>query len=112
MGGFILLGQGIAPACRGATRPGSDGFWRRHVPPRAVRPTLGDPAGRPFQAIFNALLWLAGLVLLVLPFIPGLMTWGLAVLWAVLVVRGRKQEMRDRRLIDAALERDRAGRVG
>ena len=51
-------------------------------------------------------------MLLVLPFIPGLMTWGLAVLWAVLVVRGRKQEMRDRRLIDAALERDRAGRVG
>ena len=77
------------------------------VPPLAIL-----LAGRPFQAVFNALLWLAGLVLLILPFVPGLLTWALAVLWAVLVVRSRKQEARDRRLIETALEHDRAGRVG
>ena len=65
------------------------------IPPLAVL-----LAGRPFQAVFNALLWLSGLVLLVLPFVPGLMPWGLAVVWAVLVVRGRQREARDRRLIE------------
>ena len=48
-------------------------------------------SGRPFQAVFNAILWLIGLVLLVLPFVPGLLTWALAAAWAVLVVRGRRQ---------------------
>lgn len=77
------------------------------IPPLAVL-----LAGRPFQAFFNALLWLSGLVLVILPFVPGLMTWGLAVLWAVLVVRARQQEARDRRLIDTALAQDRARRPG
>lgn len=77
------------------------------IPPLAVL-----LSGRPFQAVFNALLWLSGLILLVLPFVPGLMTWGLAVVWAVLVVRGRQQEARDRRLVEAALARDRARRPG
>ncbi|TCZ66650.1 hypothetical protein [Roseicella aquatilis] len=67
-------------------------------------------AGRPFQAILNGLLWLAGMVLLVLPFVPGLLTWGLAVVWAVMVVRGQKQEARDRRLVEDALAQDRARR--
>ncbi|MCB4822893.1 hypothetical protein [Roseicella aerolata] len=77
------------------------------VPPLAIL-----LAGRPFQAVFNALLWLSGLVLLVLPFVPGLMTWALAVLWAFLVVRGRKQDARDRRLVEDALARDRSRRPG
>jgi hypothetical protein len=77
------------------------------VPPLAIL-----LAGRPFQAVFNALLWLSGLALLVLPFVPGLMTWALAVLWAFLVVRGRKQEARDRRLVEDALTRDRVRRPG
>ena len=77
------------------------------IPPLAVL-----SSGRPFQAVFNALLWLSGLVLMVLPFVPGLMTWGLAIVWAVLVVRGRQREARDRRLIETALARDRAGRPG
>ena len=75
------------------------------VPPLAVL-----LAGRPFQAVFNALLWALGLVLLVLPFVPGLMTWGLAILWAVLVVRSRKQALRDRRLVESAIVRDLAMR--
>jgi uncharacterized membrane protein YqaE (UPF0057 family) len=77
------------------------------VPPLAIL-----LAGRPFQAVFNALLWLSGLALLVLPFVPGLMTWALAVLWAFLVVRGRKQDARDRRLVEDALARDRSRRPG
>jgi hypothetical protein len=77
------------------------------IPPLAVL-----LSGRPFQAVFNALLWLSGLVLIVLPFVPGLMTWGLAVVWAVLVVRGRRQEARDRRLVETALAQDRARRPG
>ena len=77
------------------------------IPPLAVL-----LSGRPVQAVFNALLWLSGLVLIVLPFVPGLMTWGLAVVWAVLVVRGRRQEARDRRLVETALAQDRARRPG
>lgn len=77
------------------------------IPPLAIL-----LAGRPFQAVFNGLLWLSGLVLIVLPFVPGVMTWGIAVVWAVLVVRARQQEARDRRLVETALARDRAGRPG
>jgi hypothetical protein len=77
------------------------------VPPLAIL-----LSGRPFQAVFNAILWIAGLVLLILPFVPGLMTWALAAAWAVVVVRARKQEARDRRLVDDALARDRARRPG
>ena len=77
------------------------------VPPLAIL-----LSGRIIQAVLNGLLWLAGLVLLVLPFVPGLLTWALAVVWAVLVVRGRRQEARDQRLVESALERDRARRPG
>lgn len=68
-------------------------------------------SGRPFQAVFNAALWLLGLVLIVLPFVPGLMTWALAAGWAVLVVRGEKRAARTRRDMDDVLARDRARRV-
>jgi hypothetical protein len=68
-------------------------------------------SGRPFQAVFNAILWLIGLVLLVLPFVPGLLTWALAAAWAASVVHTRKQEERDRRLVQDALERDRSRHV-
>lgn len=68
-------------------------------------------SGRPFQAVFNAILWVAGLLLMILPFVPGLLTWALAAAWAVLVVRDRRREQRDRRLIEEAVARDRAGRA-
>lgn len=77
------------------------------VPPLAIL-----LSGRPFQAVFNALLWVLGLVLMVLPFVPGLLPWGLAVLWALMVVHGRKQAARNRRLVDDALQRDRSQRIG
>lgn len=69
-------------------------------------------SGRPFQAVFNGLLWFAGLVLLVLPFVPGLFTLGVTVLWALMVVHSRRRETRDRRMVDDALERERAQRIG
>lgn len=62
-------------------------------------------AGRPFQAIFNGLLWFAGLVLLLMPFVPGLPLLGVVVVWALMVVHGRKQASRDQRLVDEALRR-------
>jgi hypothetical protein len=68
-------------------------------------------SGRPFQAIFNAVLWLAGLVLMILPFVPGLLPWAIAAVWAVMVVNSEKQAERDRRLVETALERDRSRRV-
>lgn len=61
-------------------------------------------AGRPFQAVFNGMLWVLGLVLLILPF-TGLPVWGAAVIWAMAVVHGRRQEARDRRLVEDALRR-------
>ncbi|MBW8269967.1 hypothetical protein [Caldovatus aquaticus] len=76
------------------------------VPPLAIL-----FAGRPFQAVFNFLLWVLGLVLLVMPFVPGLLTWAIAVGWAVLVVRNRRMEERDRRLVEDAVVRQRMRRA-
>jgi len=76
------------------------------VPPLAIL-----LSGRVFQAVFNALLWVLGLALLVLPFVPGLLTWAVAVAWAVLVVRSRRAEARDRRLVEEAGARDRTQRL-
>jgi Cu/Ag efflux pump CusA len=69
-------------------------------------------SGRPFQAVFNGLLWVLGLVLMILPFLAGLPFLGVAVLWALVAVHNRKQEARDRRLVDEAVQRDRAQRIG
>lgn len=69
-------------------------------------------SGRPFQAVFNGLLWVLGLVLMILPFLAGLPFLGVAVLWALVAVHNRKQEARDRRLVDDAVQRDRAQRIG
>jgi hypothetical protein len=77
------------------------------VPPLAIL-----LSGRPFQAVFNGLLWLLGLVLLILPFVPGVMTWGIAVIWALTVVHNRRAEARDRRLVELAVAQDRARRAG
>jgi hypothetical protein len=77
------------------------------IPPLAIL-----MSGRPFQAVFNAIVWLLGLVLLILPFVPGVMTWCIAALWALAIVHNRKAAARDRRLVEDAIARDRAGRAG
>ena len=64
--------------------------------------------GRPFQALFNGVLWLVALVLMILP-VSGVFVWGAAVLWAFLVVHARRSEARDRRLIEDALRRQQRG---
>jgi hypothetical protein len=63
--------------------------------------------GRPFQAVFNGMLWLGSLVFILLPFVAGQLGWLVAVIWAVVVVHSRRSEDRDRRLIEAALRRQR-----
>lgn len=78
------------------------------VPPLAIL-----LCGRLFQAVFNAILWVLGLALLLLPFVPGLPILGLVILWALVVVHGSKRSARDRRLVDDALRRrDRTQGVG
>lgn len=72
------------------------------VPPLAIM-----LQGRPFQAIFNGLLWLGSLVFILLPFVAGQVGWLVAVIWAVALTYNRRQEARDRRLIDEALRKDR-----
>jgi hypothetical protein len=61
--------------------------------------------GRPFQAVFNALLWVGSLVFILLPFVAGQLGWLVAVIWSVAVVHNRRNEERDRRLVENALRR-------
>ncbi len=70
------------------------------VPPLAIL-----LQGRPFQAVFNGVLWLVSLAFILLPFVAGQAGWLVAVIWAVAVVYNRRQEARDRRLIEEALRR-------
>jgi hypothetical protein len=70
------------------------------VPPLAIL-----LQGRPFQAVFNGLLWLGGLLFILLPFVAGQTAWLVAVIWAVAVVYNRRQDTRDRRLVEDALRR-------
>jgi hypothetical protein len=70
------------------------------VPPLAIL-----LQGRLFQAIFNAILWIGGLLLILLPFVAGQAAWLIAVIWAMAVVHNRRQEERDRRLVAAAPRR-------
>ncbi len=70
------------------------------VPPLAIL-----LQGRPFQAVFNAILWVGGLLFILLPFVVGQGAWLLAVIWAIVVVYNRRSEARDRRMIDEALRR-------
>jgi hypothetical protein len=70
------------------------------VPPLAIL-----LQGRPFQAVFNGLLWLGGLLFILLPFVAGQVAWLVAVIWSVAVVYNRRQDARDRRLVEDALRR-------
>ncbi|NKC33132.1 hypothetical protein [Falsiroseomonas selenitidurans] len=62
-------------------------------------------SGRPFQAVFNGILWVGGLTFILLPFVAGQAAWGIAVIWALAVVHGRRSEERDRRLVEEAVRR-------
>ena len=70
------------------------------VPPLAIL-----LQGRPFQAVINAALWVGSLMFILLPFVAGQLGWVIAVVWALMVVHGRRQDARDQRLINEALRR-------
>jgi len=72
------------------------------VPPLAIL-----LQGRPFQAIFNGLLWFGSLLLILLPIVArqgGLLP---SVICAIAAVYNRRSEARDRRLVEDALSRAR-----
>ena len=69
----------------------------------AVPPLALVLQGRPFQAVFNGLLWLGSLLFILLPFVAGQAGWLLAVIWAIAVTYNRRQDVRDRRLIAEAM---------
>lgn len=69
----------------------------------AVPPLALLLQGRPFQAVFNGLLWLGSLLFILLPFVAGQAGWLLAVIWAIAVTYNRRQDVRDRRLIAEAM---------
>ncbi|MGG5822501.1 hypothetical protein [Falsiroseomonas sp. HW251] len=69
----------------------------------AVPPLALMLQGRPFQAVFNFILWLGSLLFILLPFVAGQAGWLIAVIWAVAVTYNRRQDARDRRLIQDAL---------
>ena len=68
------------------------------VPPLAIM-----LQGRPFQAIFNGAAVAGSLLFILLPFVAGQAGWLIAVIWAVAVTYNRRQDARDRRLINEAL---------
>lgn len=124
----VPVGSRAADTCH--ARPGNAIFWLRSAA-RAVAGAVEMPIpypqllrmsyllaiivpplailmqGRPLQAIFNGLLWLGGLLFILLPFVAGQAAWLIAVIWSVAVVYNRRQDARDRRLIDEALRRQR-----
>ena len=54
--------------------------------------------GKIFQAIFNAILWVVGLVYLLL---GGFILWGITVIWAILVIKGVNDDERTQKIVDA-----------
>jgi hypothetical protein len=65
--------------------------------------------GRPFQAVFNGVLWLGSLTLILLPFVAGQAGWLVAVIWAIAVVHNTRQQERDRRLVAEAMRQKGGG---
>lgn len=60
--------------------------------------------GKPFQAIINAIFYIAAWVFLItiVLFVPfGIAAWGIAVLHAILAVNSHKADKRNQKVIDA-----------
>lgn len=54
--------------------------------------------GKIFQAIFNAIFWIVGIVFVI---IGGWILWGLTVLHAIIVVHGARSDARTQQIVDA-----------
>lgn len=59
--------------------------------------------GKIFQAIFNAVLWVLGLIFLVL---GGFILWGITVIWAIVVIKGINDDERTQQIVDAIKSKD------
>jgi uncharacterized membrane protein YqaE (UPF0057 family) len=55
-------------------------------------------AGKPFQSIFNLILFVVGVISFLL---FGFLLWGLCIIHAFFVVHGRKQDKRTKEIISA-----------
>ena len=59
--------------------------------------------GKIFQALFNAVLWVLGLIFLVL---GGFILWGITVIWAIVVIKGINDDERTQQIVDAIKSKD------
>lgn len=59
--------------------------------------------GKIFQAIFNGIIWVVGLIFLIL---FGWILWGLTVIWAIVVVKGVNDDERTQQIVDAIKSKD------
>lgn len=58
-------------------------------------------AGKPFQALFNGVVYILSFIGLLLFFIPGLILWGVGAAHAVIVIHNKRADQRAERLADA-----------
>ena len=59
--------------------------------------------GKIFQAIFNGIFWVLGLIFLVL---GGVVLWAICVIWAIVVVKGVNDDERTQKIVDAIKSKD------
>jgi len=54
--------------------------------------------GKIFQAIFNAIFWILGIIFVIL---GGFILWGITILHAIIVVHGARSDARTQKIVDA-----------
>jgi len=59
--------------------------------------------GKIFQALFNAILWVVGIVFVI---IGGWILWAITVVHAIIVVHGARSDARTQKIVDAINARD------
>lgn len=62
--------------------------------------------GKIFQAIFNGIFWLVSVVMFVISFGALSLLWIVAVIWAIIVVKGANDDERTQQIVDAIKSRD------
>lgn len=66
-------------------------------------------AGKPFQALFSLCLYALSLLLLFLFVLPGVVLWLILVVHAILVISGRNQDIRYRKMAETIAGKGAAG---
>tara|TARA_R110002096_G_scaffold416576_3_gene619779 strand:- start:226274 stop:226513 length:240 start_codon:yes stop_codon:yes gene_type:complete len=61
--------------------------------------------GKIFQAIFNGIFWLVSVVMFVVSFGALSLLWIVAVIWAIVVVKGANDDERTQQIVDAIKSR-------